>query len=41
MTDIEGSTQLVGRLGRDWPELLDAHFALMRSAVAAYGGTWI
>jgi predicted ATPase/class 3 adenylate cyclase len=41
MTDIEGSTQLVARLGREWPELLDGHFALMRSAVAAHAGTWI
>ena len=41
MTDIEGSTQLVGRLGEAWPRLLDAHFALMRAAVAANGGTWI
>jgi predicted ATPase/class 3 adenylate cyclase len=41
MTDIEGSTQLVGRLGAAWPDLLDAHFALMREAVAAHGGTWV
>jgi len=41
MTDIEGSTQLVGRLGQAWPGLLDAHFAVLRAAVAAHGGTWI
>ncbi|MEZ0239336.1 MAG: adenylate/guanylate cyclase domain-containing protein [Chloroflexota bacterium] len=41
MTDIEGSTQLVGRLGRAWPGLLDAHFAVLQAAVAAHGGTWI
>ncbi|HYN68965.1 MAG TPA: adenylate/guanylate cyclase domain-containing protein [Candidatus Eisenbacteria bacterium] len=41
MSDIEGSTQLVGRLGEAWPGRLDEHFALMRAAVAAHGGTWI
>jgi predicted ATPase/class 3 adenylate cyclase len=41
MTDIEGSTLLVGRLGDAWPSLLDEHFALMRAAVEANGGTWI
>ena len=41
MTDIEGSTQLVGRLGDAWPSLLDTHFALLREAVTAHGGTWI
>ena len=41
MTDIEGSTQLVGRLGEAWSRLLDDHFALMRASIAAHGGTWI
>ena len=41
MTDIEGSTQLVGRLGDAWPSLLDTHFALLREVVTAHGGTWI
>ena len=41
MTDIEGSTQLVGRLGTAWPAVLDGHFAVMRAAVAAHDGTWI
>ena len=41
MTDIEGSTQLVGRLGEAWSRLPDDHFALMRASIAANGGTWI
>jgi predicted ATPase/class 3 adenylate cyclase len=41
MTDIEGSTQLVGRLGSEWPALLNAHFRVMRAAVATHSGTWI
>jgi predicted ATPase/class 3 adenylate cyclase len=41
MTDIEGSTLLVGRLGDVWPRLLDEHFALMRAAVDGHGGTWV
>ena len=41
MTDIEGSTQAVGRLGPAWPALLDAHFSLMRRAIDAHDGTWI
>ena len=41
MTDIEGSTQLVGRLGEAWSRLLDDHFALLRSSIAAHRGTWI
>ena len=41
MTDIEGSTLVVGRLGEAWPRVLDAHFALMREAIAAHGGTWV
>ena len=41
MTDIEGSTQLVSRLGQAWPRLLDAHFATMRGVTSAHGGTWV
>jgi class 3 adenylate cyclase len=41
MTDIEGSTQLIGRLGEAWARLLDDHFAVMRASIAAHGGTWI
>ena len=41
MTDIEGSTRLVGRLGEAWSRLLDDHFALMRASITAHGGTWI
>jgi predicted ATPase/class 3 adenylate cyclase len=41
MTDIEGSTQAVSRLGTAWPPLLDEHFALIRRAIEAHQGTWI
>src|SRR5207253_10743113 len=41
MTDIEGSTRLVARTGQAFPELLDAHFALLGEAVAANGGTMV
>src|SRR6185312_12563974 len=37
-TDIEGSTRLVGRLGSGWPEVLEAHHALVGDAIAAEGG---
>jgi class 3 adenylate cyclase/predicted ATPase/DNA-binding CsgD family transcriptional regulator len=38
-TDIEGSTRLLERLGRDpYGELLTAHRALLRGAVLAHGG---
>ena len=38
-TDIEGSTALLGRLGDDdYAQLLAGHHALVRSALAAYGG---
>jgi predicted ATPase/class 3 adenylate cyclase len=38
-TDIEGSTALLGRLGDDgYAQLLGAHHALVRSALAAHGG---
>jgi class 3 adenylate cyclase len=39
-TDIEGSTALLGRLGDDdYAELLAGHHALIRSALAAHGGS--
>src|SRR5436305_7047608 len=41
MTDIEGSTRLVARMGQAFPELLDAHFAVLGEAVAANGGTMV
>jgi DNA-binding NarL/FixJ family response regulator/class 3 adenylate cyclase len=37
-TDVEGSTQLVGRLGDRYAELLDDHRRLLRVAVDAAGG---
>ncbi|TAM65336.1 MAG: adenylate/guanylate cyclase domain-containing protein [Chloroflexota bacterium] len=41
-TDIEGSTRLVERLGpAAWPQLLEAHHAIIRAALAAEGGTEI
>ena len=39
MSDIEGSTRLAAAAGERFPALLDAHFALMRSAIEAHGGT--
>jgi len=39
MSDIEGSTRLAAAAGAKFPDLLDAHFALMRSAIEAHGGT--
>ena len=41
MTDIEGSTQLVGRLADSWPAALNEHFAIIRAAVGANRGTWV
>jgi DNA-binding NarL/FixJ family response regulator len=40
-TDIEGSTALVGLLGPDYAELLDAHRRLLREAGEAAGGRQI
>jgi class 3 adenylate cyclase len=41
-TDIEGSTALLRRLGEDsYAEVLAAHHALIRSALAAHDGTEI
>ncbi len=37
-TDVEGSTQLVRRLGDSYAELLDEHRRLLRTAVDAAGG---
>jgi predicted ATPase/class 3 adenylate cyclase len=38
-TDIEGSTALLGRLGdEDYSQVLAAHHALVRSALAGHGG---
>src|SRR5438105_12188170 len=37
-TDVEGSTQLVQRLGDGYAELLDDHRRLLRAAVEAAGG---
>jgi predicted ATPase/class 3 adenylate cyclase len=41
-TDIEGSTALLGRLGEDvYAQVLAGHHALIRSALAAHGGSEI
>jgi class 3 adenylate cyclase len=37
-TDIEGSTQLLRRLGDGYPEVLDRHDRLIRAACAGHGG---
>lgn len=37
-TDIEGSTELVKRLGPAFPALLERHHRLMREALALHGG---
>src|SRR5919201_6107104 len=37
-TDVEGSTQLVQRLGDTYAQLLDDHRRLLRDAVAAANG---
>ena len=39
MSDIEGSTRLVGDLGAEFPRLLDEHFAILGEAIATNGGT--
>jgi len=39
MSDIEGSTRLATAAGARFPELLDAHFAVMRGAIEERGGT--
>src|SRR5947207_15017718 len=39
MTDIEGSTRLVGALGDAFPRLLDEHFSLLDEVVTANDGT--
>jgi class 3 adenylate cyclase len=40
-TDIEGSTELVGRLGAAYVQVLEQHRQLLRDAAAAAGGTEI
>jgi len=37
-TDLEGSTHLLQRLGDRYPELLAAHYELMRAAFGRNGG---
>ena len=37
-SDIEGSTRLVQHFGDEYPELLEQHHAIMRTAVEANGG---
>src|ERR671923_1266127 len=37
-TDIEGSTELVGRLGAEYAHVLDTHRRVVRDAVVAAGG---
>jgi predicted ATPase/class 3 adenylate cyclase len=37
-TDIEGSTDLARRLGPHWPEVLEAHHALVRRAIRGHRG---
>ena len=37
-TDVEGSTRLLTTLGERYPPLLEAHDAILRSAIAAHGG---
>ena len=41
MTDIEGSTRLVARLGDTFPSLLDDHLALLDEAISGNGGTLV
>jgi len=38
-TDIEGSTQLLSRLGDRYPAVLERHGEVLRSAITANGGT--
>jgi predicted ATPase/class 3 adenylate cyclase len=41
MTDIEGSTRLIERLGDKFPSLLDDHLALLDRAIGGNGGTLV
>src|ERR1700675_4954423 len=41
MTDIEGSTRLIARLGDTFPSLLDDHLALLDEAITGNGGTLV
>src|SRR5262245_24253965 len=38
LTDFEGSTRLFRRLGDCYPDLLDRHEQLLRTAIAAHDG---
>jgi predicted ATPase/class 3 adenylate cyclase/Tfp pilus assembly protein PilF len=37
-TDIEGSTQLLRRLGDQYPDILEQHHVILRSVASKYGG---
>jgi class 3 adenylate cyclase len=37
-TDIEGSTRLLQRVGKAYPDLLATHHRTLREAIAAGGG---
>ena len=37
-TDIERSTELVARLGDEWPDVLAAHCSIVRAALVEHGG---
>jgi class 3 adenylate cyclase len=41
MTDIEGSTKLLRRLGDRYPFLLDTHNSMLREQWISYGGVEI
>ena len=41
MSDIEGSTRLIGQLGGDFPRMLDEHFAVLGEAIENNGGTMV
>ena len=41
MTDIEGSTRLITRLGAAFPSLLDDHLAVLDEAIKSHGGTLV
>src|SRR5919106_6468345 len=38
VTDIEGSTRLLQRLGADYPAVLERHAAIVRTAIAEHAG---
>ena len=41
LTDIEGSTLLLERLGAAWGATLETHHELVRSAIEGAGGQWV